>query len=173
MPLIVKQLTAVTVGDKLDSASAITDSKSSNVFHCKHTHNVVAKHFSKDHTYFIEHLKSGDIKVVTLPATQYRIYDERTDEDKLIETMYYDARRLAFSEPVETQSIIKAAIKDLVKAGYRKESSCTAEALANLLKMYVDGVNCGDWGNWDPEEEAEVIAARKALEATNAKPTQS
>jgi len=37
------------------------------------------------------------------------------------------------------------------------------KALEGFLEMYCQGVNCGDWGNWDPEEEDEVIAARKAL----------
>jgi hypothetical protein len=36
-------------------------------------------------------------------------------------------------------------------------------ALRGILKRYVDFVLSGDGGNWDPEEEAEVIAARAAL----------
>lgn len=36
-------------------------------------------------------------------------------------------------------------------------------ALEALLKHYVDGVNSGDGGNWNPEEEPVVIAARAAL----------
>lgn len=38
-----------------------------------------------------------------------------------------------------------------------------AEALAALLERYVDLINCGDCGNWDPETEQQVIAARAAL----------
>lgn len=38
-----------------------------------------------------------------------------------------------------------------------------AAALAALLDRYVDLVNCGDCGFWDPEAEDEVIAARAAL----------
>ena len=37
------------------------------------------------------------------------------------------------------------------------------EALNDLLNHYTNLVNCGDCGNWNPEEEKEVIAARKAL----------
>lgn len=36
-------------------------------------------------------------------------------------------------------------------------------ALSGLLTRYVDLVNCGDCGNWDPEKEREVIEARAAL----------
>jgi len=37
------------------------------------------------------------------------------------------------------------------------------KALEDLLNMYVANVNSGDWGYWNPEEDPEVIAARKAL----------
>ena len=37
------------------------------------------------------------------------------------------------------------------------------DALSGLLTMYVGMVNSGDCGNWNPEEEKEVIAAREAL----------
>ncbi len=36
-------------------------------------------------------------------------------------------------------------------------------ALEGMTKRYVDLVNCGDCGNWDPEEEAEVKLARAAI----------
>lgn len=36
-------------------------------------------------------------------------------------------------------------------------------ALAMLLKRYVDLINCGDCGHWDPETDLEVITARSAL----------
>lgn len=37
------------------------------------------------------------------------------------------------------------------------------EALQNLTSMYVDFINSGDAGNWNPEEEKEIIAARAAI----------
>lgn len=37
------------------------------------------------------------------------------------------------------------------------------EALRGLLDRYTALVNCGDCGDWDPETEPEVIAARAAL----------
>lgn len=37
------------------------------------------------------------------------------------------------------------------------------EALTEMTERYAELVNCGDCGNWDPEEETEVIAARAAL----------
>ena len=40
-----------------------------------------------------------------------------------------------------------------------------AVALEALLQHYVCLVNCGDCGNWNPEEEPVVIAARAALAA--------
>lgn len=39
----------------------------------------------------------------------------------------------------------------------------TMAALRELLDLYVGLVNCGDCGFWDPEKEAEVIAARAAI----------
>lgn len=36
-------------------------------------------------------------------------------------------------------------------------------ALAVLLDRYTSLVNCGDCGNWDPEEETAVIVARAAI----------
>lgn len=40
------------------------------------------------------------------------------------------------------------------------------QALQGLLDKYTMLVNSGDTGNWDPEEEPEVIAARAAISAT-------
>ena len=37
------------------------------------------------------------------------------------------------------------------------------EALNAMLDRYTDLVNCGDCGNWDPETEEPVIAARAAI----------
>lgn len=37
------------------------------------------------------------------------------------------------------------------------------EALVGMVDMYIDLVNSGDAGNWDPEKDKEVIAARLAL----------
>jgi len=37
------------------------------------------------------------------------------------------------------------------------------EALRAMTQRYVDLVNSGDAGFWDPEEDAEVIAARAAI----------
>jgi len=37
------------------------------------------------------------------------------------------------------------------------------KALQSFVEMYVVFGNCGDCGNWDPETEKEVIAARAAI----------
>jgi hypothetical protein len=36
-------------------------------------------------------------------------------------------------------------------------------ALEGFLAMYIAAANSGDWGNWNPEEDPEVIAARAAI----------
>ena len=41
------------------------------------------------------------------------------------------------------------------------------DALSRLLEHYVSLINSGDVGNWDPEKEDEVIAARAALNAAS------
>lgn len=49
-------------------------------------------------------------------------------------------------------------------ASYQRYSREEVElALEKLLHKYVRLVNCGDCGNWDPETEPEVIAARRVL----------
>jgi len=48
------------------------------------------------------------------------------------------------------------------------------EALAGLLEHYLSLVNSGDAGFWDPEKEAQVIAARAALaKASRSNPEQA
>jgi hypothetical protein len=42
------------------------------------------------------------------------------------------------------------------------------EALTTLLERHTSLVNCGDCGNWNPETEDEVIAARAALQIAEA-----
>ena len=45
-----------------------------------------------------------------------------------------------------------------------KADACVA-ALRALLDRYTDLVSCGDCGNWNPDQEDQVIAARAALAA--------
>lgn len=45
-----------------------------------------------------------------------------------------------------------------------------AKALRELLDHYVDLVNSGDAGNWDPEKEGEVAQARAALRLAKVAP---
>lgn len=42
------------------------------------------------------------------------------------------------------------------------------EALELMLERYVDLVNCGDCGSWNPEEEVRVIKAREAIKQAEA-----
>ena len=41
-------------------------------------------------------------------------------------------------------------------------------ALVAMVNRYTSLVNCGDCGNWDPETEEPVIAARAAMAKTEA-----
>lgn len=54
------------------------------------------------------------------------------------------------------------------RASLVEEVERLREALAALVNEYVELVKSGDCGFWGPEKEDEVIAARKALEKTNA-----
>ena len=38
-----------------------------------------------------------------------------------------------------------------------------AKALQGMLELYCDLINCGDAGNWNPEEDNAVIKARESL----------
>lgn len=38
------------------------------------------------------------------------------------------------------------------------------EAHKQLLERYLELVNCGDCGNWNPEKEQEVIESRRVLD---------
>lgn len=42
------------------------------------------------------------------------------------------------------------------------------EALGEMVEHYAQLVNCGDCGNWNPEEEPVVIKARAHLQETDA-----
>ena len=42
------------------------------------------------------------------------------------------------------------------------------DALMGLTEMYVEMVDSGDCGNWDPETDNEVIAAREAIKQAEA-----
>ena len=71
----------------------------------------------------------------------------------------------------------RAEIERLRNGGCARDQTTTqycaalAAALQALLSRYVELVNCGDCGFWNPEEEPEVIAARRQLaEAARALP---
>lgn len=65
------------------------------------------------------------------------------------------AKRVADREEASFQ-IAKAAIE---AAGVGE----LLEALTGLTDHYTQLVNCGDCGNWDPEKEPQVVAARTAI----------
>jgi len=53
---------------------------------------------------------------------------------------------------------------DLLRA--QSEVTTLRISLEEFVTMYVDMINSGDCGNWDPETEPEVIRARAALALT-------
>jgi hypothetical protein len=61
------------------------------------------------------------------------------------------------------------AFNDWSKAGvasaktYRDQRDELLAALKGITEMYVRLINSGDCGNWDPEEDKEVIASRAAI----------
>ena len=57
-----------------------------------------------------------------------------------------------------TQTLVLPADRRLIEAApdLLKDSK-------RLLDHYLDLVNCGDCGNWNPEKEDEVIAMRKSI----------
>lgn len=73
-----------------------------------------------------------------------------------------------------TNSVTNGAVETMTMTttptGAGKQSTDPREALRALLEHYVQLVNCGDCGNWNPEEEAVVIAARVALLLAEAAP---
>ena len=54
-----------------------------------------------------------------------------------------------------------STVAELLCLGERADT--LSQALTGLLDRYTALVNCGDCGNWDPESEDEVKAARAAL----------
>ncbi len=58
-------------------------------------------------------------------------------------------------------------IPELLEANnrYLLRARQSEKSLKKLLEMYIAMVNSGDCGNWNPEEEEEVIEARNALDA--------
>lgn len=49
---------------------------------------------------------------------------------------------------------------------HRKDAERLRAALAGVTDLYCRLINSGDAGNWDPEKEPEVIAARAALQGS-------
>ena len=64
----------------------------------------------------------------------------------------------AIEMPIETAPTEWMANGDIIAAAPE-----TSDALVHLLRRYVELVESGDCGFWNPEEEEEVIAARAAI----------
>lgn len=67
-----------------------------------------------------------------------------------------DGEKLKFIEDALEKGL--AAMKEMAE-GLRDVTDC----LSDMTEHYVALAGCGDCGNWNPEEESEVIAARKMI----------
>lgn len=67
---------------------------------------------------------------------------------------------------VHTAEILRALRTALTARAEHEET--LRVALRQLLTRYLELVNCGDCGNWNPEKELEVIDARAALTSEKA-----
>jgi hypothetical protein len=79
-----------------------------------------------------------------------------TDLDRLIRRLWMLSRQA--QESVVSAETAKAAFDESADALERMKA-----ALEGMLRLYTGLVNSGGAGFWDPEEEPEVIAARRAL----------
>ena len=67
----------------------------------------------------------------------------------------------------ETQRRAEVLIKDAFRRGVESEREKSDALLASLELMtehYTSLINSGDAGHWNPEDESEVIQARKAID---------
>ena len=93
-------------------------------------------------------------RVRVLEETLCEVWDNYTDDRTLPPPLMEKVRDLigiAIPAPEHPDSISEPTLK---------------AALAALLQQYVDLVNCGDCGKWNPETEPVVINARAALKAS-------
>ena len=58
---------------------------------------------------------------------------------------------------------IPLSYEDIANAHLIAAAPDMYEALEGMIDMYTALINSGDCGNWDPEEDKEVIAARKSI----------
>lgn len=92
-------------------------------------------------------------------AEQQRIAEARAAED----AKRAEEDRIREEERVREERRAEAARARL--AAVQAAGPKLASALQSLLERYVSLVNSGDAGNWNPEEDEEVINAREALSA--------
>lgn len=81
-----------------------------------------------------------------------------------INIMSGDDAVIEWTENIDHKDREKANAEFIVKAV--NSHVPLLKALELLLERYVELVACGDCGNWNPETDNEVIAARKAIGGT-------
>lgn len=73
------------------------------------------------------------------------------------------ARPMTLDDIVVLEAAIDRACAEMDRL--RTQRDCLLAALQGMTERYTALVNCGDCGNWDPESEAVVIAARAVIAA--------
>ena len=93
--------------------------------------------------------KIGNYPTTIISNTDYHIHRGNNDKSSI---KHYGGRLICESVLDPQDAKLIAAAPDLLNA------------LINLKNMYVEMINSGDCGNWNPREDKEVIEAEKALE---------
>ena len=67
------------------------------------------------------------------------------------------------SDPALLAGAIVSATSMSIMAAKAEANRDLVDALSDMTEHYVSLAGCGDCGFWDPEQESEVIAARKMI----------
>lgn len=79
--------------------------------------------------------------------------------DRLGDVETVDGKDIATTEAMTQESLANAALIAAAPDLY--------EALTGVVDLYVELVNSGDAGFWDPEDVSAIVAARAALRKAN------
>ncbi len=116
----------------------------------------------------IDRLRAAALRQLKADATLYSMPQDCSRDEHEAAIQEHDDAHAALGEvlhqsgdtgPKHSALAACASIAADVDADIARLTS----SLRGLLELYTDLVNCGDCGNWDPEREDQVIAARAAL----------
>lgn len=107
-----------------------------------------------------ERFTQGPYEAVEVAEGLFHIHSPKGDRKNPVPIAVVDHHRDGHED---TRTVITPANAYLLAASWD-----IYQALTALVERYTSLVNCGDCGFWNPETDAEVIAARAALaKATN------